>query len=156
MLSFSTFAVSAALLSTSVQTLYRRLGCSCRKAREQTYQHAQRIKIGKTDWLTYLLLHVVTLSGVLISFSACLDGLYAFVFLSTVLRCLDSHLSSKWTRFRLRNAYAATQQTEFASPFCLVTSFVLKITSRSKRNQLPWLGHAKCMQGKEVKFNLPK
>jgi len=34
------------------------------------------------------------LSRVLNSFSACLDGFYAFVFLSTVLRCLDSHCSS--------------------------------------------------------------
>ncbi len=75
-------------------------------------------------------------------------GFYAFVFLSTVLRCLDSHLSSKWTRFRLLSAYAVTQQTEFDSPFCLVPW--------SKPKQLPWLGHAKCMQGKKVKFNLPK
>lgn len=158
MLSFSTFAVSAALLSTSVQTLYRRLGCSCLKAREQTYQHVQGI-IGKTDWLTYLLLHVVTLPGVLISvsFFFCLSrwflcirlsiycvalfGLASFIQMNTfqVAECSCSHPANRiW--FTVLPRY----------------SFGLKITSRSKRNQLPWLGHARCMQGKKVKFNLPK
>lgn len=136
MLSFSTFAVSAALLSTSVQTLYRRLGCSCRKAREQTYQHAQRIKIGKTDWHTYLLLHVVKSIELFFCLSrwflcirlpiycVALSGFAFFIHMNTfqVAACLCSHPANRiW--FTVLPRYF----------------FVLKITSRWKPKQLPWL-----------------